>query len=182
MRKIVAGLFASLDGVVEAPETWSTGYFSDEAQQEIGAQMAASDTMLLGRVTYEGFAAYWPGRSAEEDPMAGFMNATPKLVASRTLKEVEWENSTLIEGDAAEELARLKKEPGKDITVTGSVTLVGSLLRSGVLDELRLLVYPIVLGRGRRLYEDGDRVPLRLVDSRSHRNGVLSLVYEPDHP
>lgn len=180
MRKIVAGLFSSLDGVVEAPETWTPGYFSDEAQEEIGAQMAASDTLLLGRVTYEEFAAYWPGQAPDANPVAGFMNSTPKLVASTTLKQVEWENSTLIKGDVADELAKLKEQPGKNISITGSVNLVGSLLRSGVLDELRVLTYPIVLGHGKRLFEDGgDPVSLTLVDSRAHRNGVMSLVYEP---
>jgi dihydrofolate reductase len=180
MRKIVAGLFVSLDGVVEAPERWTFPYFDDEVGQAIGGQMAASDTLLLGRRTYEGFAAYWPEQSAEDDPMAGFMNDVPKLVVSTTLRSVEWKNSTLIDDDVAERLAEEKRRPGKDIAISGSGTLVGSLLRDGLLDELRLLVYPVVVGAGKRLLEEGGaEVPMKLVESRAFGSGVVSLAYEP---
>jgi dihydrofolate reductase len=179
MRKIVAGLFVSLDGVVEAPETWHFPYFNDEMAEAVASQMAAADTMLLGRRTYEEFAAYWADKGSEVE-LADQINNTPKLVASTTLKEVEWRNSTLIEGNVAEQLRRLKEEPGKDISITGSGTLVRSLLRDKVLDELRLLVHPIVVGAGKRLFEaTGDRVALKLVDSRTFSTGVLYLTYEP---
>jgi len=179
MRKIVAGLFISLDGVVEAPETWHFPYFNDEMGAAVAAQMAAADTMLLGRRTYEGFAAFWPNQGSDV-PAADQMNATPKLVASTTLTSVDWQNSTLIKGDVAEELTRLKQGPGKDIAVTGSSTLVRSLLRDGVLDELRLLVHPIVVGQGARLFPDGtSRHPLRLVDATTFTTGVLYLTYRP---
>jgi dihydrofolate reductase len=179
VRKIVAGLFISLDGVVEAPETWHFPYFNDEMAQVVGSQMADSDTMLLGRVTYQDFAGYWPHQGSDVE-MADYMNSTPKLVASTTLDTVDWQNSTLIKGDVAEELAALKKQPGKNISITGSATLVRSLLRDNVLDELQLLVHPIVVGRGKRLFEDGsDQIPLNLVKSTTFSTGVLSLTYAP---
>jgi dihydrofolate reductase len=179
MRKVVAGLFISLDGVVEAPETWHFPYFNDEMGQAVGAQIAESDTMLLGRRTYEEFASYWPNQGSDVE-LADVMNGTPKLVASTTLKHLDWQNSTLIEGDVAEALTELKAGPGKDISITGSPTLVRSLLGAGVLDELRLLVHPIVVGTGKRLFPDGtDRAPLRLAKSETFSTGVLSLTYVP---
>ena len=175
MRKIVAGLFISLDGVVEAPDTWHFPYFNDEMGEAVGAQMAQSDTMLLGRVTYDEFAAYWPDST---DDFAEFMNGTPKIVVSTTLDEATWQNSTLINKDVATELTRLKQQPGKNISITGSPTLVRTLLRDGVLDELRLLVHPIVVGAGKRLFEDGTgTIPLELVESKTFSTGVLALTY-----
>jgi dihydrofolate reductase len=180
MRKIVAGLFVSLDGVTESPEKWNFPYFNDEMGQEIGSQMAAADTLLLGRRTYEEFAAYWPDKTGDEDPFADYINNTPKFVVSTTLKTVAWRNSTLIEENVAEELSKLKQQSGKNISITGSVTLVRSLLRDGLLDELRLMIHPIVLGTGRRLFEDGsDQLSLNLVDAHPFSTGVLSLTYEP---
>lgn len=180
MRKIVAGLFVSLDGVFEAPETWHFPYFNDEMGETIGAQMAESDCMLLGRVTYEEFAAYWPGQTSdgEAGEMAGFMNDTPKYVVSSTLKHAAWKNTSLIDGtNAAEELAALKAQPGKDIAITGSGTLVRTLLRDGLLDELRLLVHPIVVGHGKQLFAGSDEIPLALADARTFSTGVLALTY-----
>ena len=181
MRKIVAGLFISLDGVYEAPEMWHFPYFNGEMGAAVGAQMAESDCMLLGRVTYEEFAAYWPSQTSdgEAGEMAGFMNDTPKYVVSSTLKSVEWKNTTLIDGtNAADELTRLKQQPGKDISITGSGTLVRTLLRAGLLDELRLLVHPIVVGHGKRLFDDGEQVALTLADSQTFSTGVLALTYQ----
>jgi dihydrofolate reductase len=179
MRKIIAGLFISLDGVVEAPETWHFPYFNDEMGEAVTTQAEAADTMLLGRKTYEEFAAFWPNQSSEE-PFADVMNGTPKLVASTTLTSVEWQNSTLIEGDVVEALKRLKEQPGKAISITGSPTLVRSLLRAGVLDELRLLVHPIVVGHGKRLFETEDQpIPLRLVEARTFTTGVQAMTYAP---
>ncbi|HET9457485.1 MAG TPA: dihydrofolate reductase family protein [Candidatus Limnocylindrales bacterium] len=177
MRKIAAGLFISLDGVVEAPEQWHFPYFDDEMGAIVGAQQAESDTMLLGRRTYEEFAAYWPN---SDDELAAVMNGTPKLVASTTLTEPTWENTTVIGGDVSARLAELKRAPGRTISIVGSGTLVRSLLRDGLVDELRLLVHPIVVGAGKRLFPDGtDRVPLRLLDSRTLSTGVLALTYGP---
>jgi dihydrofolate reductase len=179
MRKIIAGLFISLDGVVEAPDQWHFPYFNDEMGEAVGGMMAESDTMLLGRKTYEGFASFWPNQGSEVEG-ADHMNTIPKLVASTTLDRVDWQNSTLIKGNVAEELTRLKQQPGKNIGITGSATLVRSLLRDGVLDELHLLVHPIIVGQGQRLFDDmAAQVPLKLVSSKTFSTGVLSLVYAP---
>ena len=179
MRKIVAGLFISLDGVIEAPEQWHFPYFNDEMGEAVGSQMAAADTMLLGRHTYEEFAGYWADKGSDVD-FADVMNNTPKLVASTTLKAIDWQNSTLIRGDVTDELRRIKQQPGKHISITGSATLVRSLLREGLIDELRLLVHPIVVGSGKRLFESQDeRIPLKLVESRTFSTGVLYLTYAP---
>ena len=180
MRKLVASFFISLDGVVEAPQTWHFPYFNDEMGAVVGEAMAASDAFLLGRRTYEEWAAYWPTAAAAESPMAGPMNETPKFVASTTLERVGWQNSTLLEGDLGEAVAALKAKPGKNIGMSGSATLVRSLLEQGLVDELRLLVHPILLGSGARLFEDGTApVPLELVDSRTFSTGVIDLTYRP---
>jgi dihydrofolate reductase len=178
MRKIVASEFITLDGVVESPEQWQSPYFNDEMGQAVGAAFAASDAMLLGRRTYDTFAAAFGSDDRAGDPMTARMNETPKFVVSTTLDTVGWRNSTLIRGDLAEEVTKLKRRPGKSIAVSGSATLVRSLVREGLLDELKLLVCPIVVGSGQRLFEDGDaRVPLRLANATTFRTGVLSLTY-----
>jgi dihydrofolate reductase len=181
MRKVTAGLFVSLDGVTESPEKWQLPYFNDEMGEAVGAAMAAADAMLLGRMTYQEFASYWPGVSSEDQPFADHMNNTPKYVVSRTLEEpLEWNNSTLIKGNVAEEISRLKRQPGKDIGITGSVTLVQTLLQEDLLDELGLIIHPVVVGSGKRLFEDGG-VPkeLKLVDSKTFSTGVVYLTYRP---
>ncbi len=181
MRKVTAGLFLSLDGVTESPERWQLPYFNDEMEEVVGAAMAAADAMLLGRVTYQGFASYWPGVSAEEEPFAEYMNNTPKYVVSRTLEgPLEWNNSTLIEGNLVEEISRLKQQPGKNIGITGSVTLVQSLLREDLLDELGLMIHPVVVGSGKRIFEGwGEPKGLTLVDSETFSPGVVYLTYRP---
>ncbi|ONI69836.1 pyrimidine reductase [Kribbella sp. ALI-6-A] len=177
MRKIVAGLFISLDGVTQAPDTWHFPYFNDEMGAAVGALSASADTMLLGRRTFEEFASYWPSST---DEMAAQMNNTPKLVVSTTLDSVDhWQNSTLVEGDPLESLTALKDSPGKDISVVGSSTLVRSLLRAKVLDELHLLVHPIAVGHGARLFDEGETVPLELVSATTFSTGVLHTVYRP---
>ena len=179
MRKIVAGLFVSLDGVVESPDKWQFPYFNDEMGADVGAQMDAADAMLLGRVTYQEFASFWPDAPAD-DPFTARMNETPKYVVSTTLESAEWQNSTLIKGNIVEEITRLKQRPGKNIGITGSATLVRSLLREHLLDELRLLVHPLVVGSGKRLFPEGSEpVALTLVESRTFSTGVLSLTYVP---
>jgi dihydrofolate reductase len=176
-RKIVAGLFISLDGVTESPDQWQGPYFNEEMGEVVGAQMAAADTLLLGRRTYEEFAGFWP---TSDDPFADYLNNIPKLVATNTLDTLEWQNSTPIRGDVAAALRELKAQPGRNIGMTGSVSLVRSLLREGVLDELNLLVHPVVVGTGTRLFEPGSaQVPLTLLDSRTFKTGVVSLTYAP---
>jgi dihydrofolate reductase len=179
MRKIVAGLLISLDGVVEAPEKWHLRYFDDEMEDVISTAAAESDAMLLGRRTYEEFAAFWPSQGGV-DPMADYMNDTPKHVVSTTLQSLEWSNSLLVNSDVANEIRLLKQQPGGNLQVTGSPTLVRSLLRDGLLDELALLLHPIVVGSGKRLFDDVDfGTVLKLVDSRTFGSGVLSLSYVP---
>jgi dihydrofolate reductase len=179
MRKVVASLFLSLDGVMEAPEKWNFPYFNDEMGAVIGEAISASDAFLLGRRTYEEWAAFWPNQS-HDDPMAAAINTLPKFVASTTLKEVTWENSTLLNGDVSAEVSKLKRQPGKDISISGSATLVRSLLNAGVIDELRLMIHPVVLGSGRRLFENGTgQTRLELVESQAFSTGVLNLTYRP---
>jgi dihydrofolate reductase len=180
MRKIVAGLFISLDGVVESPEKWHFPYFSEEMGAVIGDRMATSDTMLLGRNTYQEFASYWPQQGSDVE-LADHMNDTPKLVVSSTLDSVDWNNSTLIPGDrAVDELKARKEQPGKDISIVGSPTLVRTLLRDGVLDELDLLVHPIVVGSGKRLFPDGsEQQGLALASSKTFSTGVIHAIYRP---
>jgi dihydrofolate reductase len=181
MRKIVAGLFVTLDGVIEEPNDWMGPYFSPEVGQAVGSLMAAQDTMLLGRVTYDTFAAYWPQQSGE---MADTMNGTPKYVVSGTLASASWQNTTLIRtADAAGEIAALKEQPGGNIGMTGSVTLLAWLLRNGLLDELNLLLFPVVVGHGKRLFSgEGSAVGLRLARSEAFSTGVVHLVYTPAPP
>lgn len=175
-RKVVAGLFMTLDGVVDSPGLWQSRYFDKEVADLISSSLAQSDVLLLGRRTYQEFAEYWPGQGRESQ-LARQMNETPKLVVSSTLETVEWANSSLVTGNLADELAKLKRA-GKSIRVPGSPTLVELLLRGGLLDELALLVHPIVVGGGRRLFEDGAFcTALRLVESRSFGTGVVSLRY-----
>ena len=176
MRKIVAGLFITLDGVVETPEEWMGPYFTPELGQVIGSMMAAQDAMLLGRVTYQAFAAHWPQQSGE---MADTMNNTPKYVVSGTLPSADWQNSTLIPAASAfAEIAELKQQPGQNIGITGSGTLVSSLLRDGLLDELHLFVFPLVAGSGKRLFGASDaRLPLKLLDAATFGSGVVHSTY-----
>jgi dihydrofolate reductase len=177
MRKIAAGLFISLDGVVEAPEKWTGQYFNDQVGQAVGALMASNDAMLLGRVTYEGFAAAFGGQSGG---IADQMNNTPKYVVSATLASADWQNSTLINGDVAARVIELKQQPGKNIGVSGSSALVGWLLRHSLLDQLDLLVFPVVLGGGKRLFSEPDgQVPLTLAGSEAFSSGVVHLTYTP---
>ncbi len=175
MRKIVANLFVSLDGVVESPEQWTGPYFTDDIGQMIGSEMAQADTMLLGRVTYQTFAASFASQAGE---MADQMNTIPKIVVSTTLEAADWQNSTLVASPS--ELATYTRQPGRNIAISGSAALVRSLLGQGLLDELRLLLFPVAVGSGQRLF-DGvtERLPLTLLDSRPFSGGVVRLTYQP---
>lgn len=179
MRKIVAGLLMSLDGVVESPGEWGfSHYFNDEMQEGIAGGVAQADAVLLGRRTYLDFAEIWP-KQGSEVLMADFLNNSPKYVVSFTLKKLDWKNSHLLTGDLGEELAKLKAQPGKNLLIPGSPTLVRSLLRDGLLDELSLNICPVVVGSGMRLFE-GITEPLRLklVDSTTLSNGVVGVTYQ----
>jgi dihydrofolate reductase len=181
MRKIVAGLLMSLDGVVESPNEWGwSQYMNDEMTEGIVAGVAQADAVLLGRRTYVEFANLWPNQGSEV-PMADFLNHSPKYVVSATLDTpLEWANAHLIKGALAEELAKLKQQPGKNILIPGSPTLVRSLLVDGLLDELNLNICPVVVGSGMRLF-DGitDLVRLELVQSTTLSTGVLGVTYQP---
>lgn len=179
MRKIVAGFFMSLDGVTEAPQTWHFPYFNDEMGAAVGAQAAAADAMLLGRVTYEEFAGAFAGADPDNE-MAAQMTNTPKYVVSTTLGRPGWANTTVIKDDVAAQITRLKEQPGANISVTGSAVLVRFLLRHGLLDELRLLIHPIVVGSGARLFDDwSDKLPLTAVHAESFSTGVQAVTYVP---
>jgi dihydrofolate reductase len=181
VRKVIVSEFVSLDGVFEAPDQWHFPYFNDEMGQEIGAAMGQADAMLMGRVLYEEWSAFWPQQDSEENPIAARMNGIQKYVVSTTLEgPLGWNNSTLIGENVAEEISRLKQQPGKDISISGSGSLVRSLLNGGLIDELRLMVHPVVVGSGKRLFEEGgDRMALELVDSRTFSTGVVYLTYRP---
>jgi dihydrofolate reductase len=184
--------FLSLDGVMQAPGApdedteggfqhggWQRPYFDEVLGATAAEGMAETDAYLFGRKTYEKMAAYWP-TAPEDDPYGRHMNSTPKYVASRTLRDVEWQNSTLITGDVAEEVARLKKQPGKSIAVLGSGDLVQTLLEHDLVDEFFLAVYPVVLGSGKRLFREADQVrKLSLVDSKPTSTGGVILTYRP---
>lgn len=193
MRKLIVSEFVSLDGVMQAPGHpdedrsggfehggWQMPYADlDEGQlQAIGEAIAATDAYLFGRRTYEIFAAYWP-QQPDTDMFARTLNGLPKYVASRTLAEpLPWEGSILLGGDVASEVARLKEQQGGNISVLGSGELVQTLLRHDLVDELVLMVSPVVVGSGKRLFRDGlSPTPLRLLDSRSTAGGVLTLTY-----
>ncbi|MBD0253885.1 MAG: dihydrofolate reductase family protein [Rubrobacter sp.] len=181
MRKIVAAEFLSLDGVMESPDRWHFPYFNDEMGRAVGEGFAASDALLMGRVLYEEWAAYWPNQDPEENPVAATMNSIRKYVVSTTLEEpIGWNNTSLIQENVAEELSELKRQPGKDIVISGSGALVRSLLDGGLIDELKLMVHPVVVGSGKRLFEEGERqTALDLVDSRTFSTGVVYLTYRP---
>jgi dihydrofolate reductase len=184
--RIVVTEFVSLDGVMEDPggaETFKYGGWSfefnrgDEGDKFKLDETMSSQALLLGRVTYEGFAEAWPSREGE---FADKFNAMPKYVVSSTLEEPEWSNSTVLRGDVTDEVAKLRQEHDGDIVVHGSARLVQALLERDLVDELRLMVFPVVLGSGKRLFDEtSDKKPLRLVDSKVVGDGVAILTYEP---
>jgi dihydrofolate reductase len=180
VRKIKSNFFISLDGVVEAPDQWHFPYFSDEMGNVVGSAFATTDAMLMGRVLYEEWSAYWPENA--DQPFGDVINPIRKYVVSDSLQSAEWENTEVLGGDvAAQKLADIKAQDGGDISMSGSPTTVRWLLSEGLLDELNLLVHPIVVGGGlARLFPaDQPTVPLELVSSQTFENGVLNLSYAP---
>ncbi len=174
MRKLVVTEFLSLDGIMEDP-AWTFKYWNDDIAKFKGEETTASDALLLGRVTYQGFAAAWPGR---QDEGADYFNGVRKYVVSTTLDKVEWNNSMLVKGDILEEITKLKQQDGKDIIVHGSATLVQTLIQHDLVDRYRLLVYPVVLGKGKRLFQDDTKATLKLVEVKAFGD-VTALVYQP---
>jgi dihydrofolate reductase len=188
MGRIVVTEFVSLDGVMEAPgggedyrhAGWTFAINRGEEGDRFKLdELIEAEAQLLGRVTYEGFAAAWP-RMTDEAGFAAKMNAMPKYVVSSTLKEAEWSNSTVLSGDLGEEVAKLKREVDGVILVAGSAQLVQGLIERDLVDELRLMVFPVVLGEGKRLFgATSDKKPLRLVGSKTVGDGIAVLTYEP---
>ncbi|TDE11794.1 dihydrofolate reductase family protein [Jiangella asiatica] len=176
MRKIISGLFVSLDGVAEAPDTWHFEWFDDEMGAAVGALMADNHAMLLGRRQYEEFAAYWP---TSDDDFAEIMNGQKKYVVTNTLTEATWNNTEIISGDVMARIKALKEEGGKNLGITGSLSLVRSLLTAGLLDELHLMVHPVVVGRGARWFDGLADVKLELLRSEAFSKGVVNQVYGP---
>jgi dihydrofolate reductase len=194
MRKLVINEFLTLDGVMQAPGGaeedrtggfehggWQQSYGDDVFGKTVIEGMAEAGGFLLGRRTFEIFAAYWPTAPAEDRAFAEPLNTLPKYVASRTLHEpLAWSNSTLISGDVAEGVRRLKQESGKDLHVIGSGNLVQTLIANDLIDEYRLMIHPIVLGSGARLFREGNpRRPLTLIDSKTSTTGVVLATYRP---
>jgi dihydrofolate reductase len=187
MRKIAAGLFISLDGVVEAPDRWHFPYFSDEMDAAVDATLGAADTLLFGRKTYASFAGAWPKREAAGEEDAGFakkLGDVRKIVVSTQQLQFSWRNSEQLQGDLVEAVAALKAEPGDGtIGMSGSVSVLRQLLAGGLLDELHLLVHPIAVRKGMRLFDEGEPpIPFDLVSSHAFQTGVLNLVYAPAEP
>ena len=193
MRKLTVSEFVSLDGVMQAPggadeDTeggfrhggWQMGYFDDVAGERIDASMAQTGAFLIGRRTYEIFASYWPTQS-DDDPFARILNGLPKYVASTTLGEpLAWKNSTLLQGDVAKAVAELKEGEGGNIVVLGSGGLVQTLYENDLVDEYALMIHPIVLGSGKKLFREVPRKPLKLADSVITSTGVLMATYVPE--
>jgi dihydrofolate reductase len=187
MRDVVVTEFISLDGVIEDPggaegfehAGWTVPYWNDEIATFKNDELFASDALLLGRKTYEAFAAAWPERT-DEQGFADRMNSLPKYVASTTLDKLEWSSSHVLDGDVAEAVAELKQQPGRDILVYGSGELVRTLMRHDLVDRYQLLVYPIVLGSGRRLFDGAPKKPLRLSETQAFGSGVVLLSLTPE--
>jgi dihydrofolate reductase len=170
-----------LDGVIEAPETWHFPYLSDDMQAFINEAINTADAFLYGRVTYAGFASFWPTQTENEFGIADKLNNTPKYVVSTTLDKAEWNNATLIKGNLDTEINKLKQQIAGTIAMTGSANLIQSLMEYGLVDEFQLLVHPIVVGNGKRLFNDGVKTTgLKLTASQTFSSGVIVLTYQPD--
>lgn len=194
MKKLVVGTFLTLDGVMQAPGDpqedteggfkyggWQMSLFDDDAGKFIGEQIAATNALLLGRKTYEILAGFWPN-APTDDPIAQKLNNLPKYVVSTTLDKVEWNNSTLIKGNVAEEVNKLKQQPGSGtLSVTGSGKLARTLMQDDLVDEYDLWIHPVVLGSGKRLFESGIvPINLKLVETKTTSSGIVILTYQPD--
>jgi len=177
MRKVIVTEFLTLDGVYDESIPWKRDYSPDDSQLKHD-ELFESGALLLGRVTYQGFAQYWPSAPGA---FAERMNSLPKFVATTTLASLEW-NATALEGDVVTAVEALKQQEGGSLLVYGSGTFVQTLLRHGLVDELRLMIFPVVLGSGKRLFAEGERLPLNLTSSRDLGAGVLLLTYEPAAP
>lgn len=177
--RLVATEYLSLDGVFEEPGRWSGPFFNDQAGQFKWAELQASDALLLGRKTYEGFAAAWPHMKGTGE-FGEKMNTMTKYVVSSTLDQLDWPGSTLVKGDLATEIGRLKGEPGHDLLLSGSARLFNALMKENLIDLYRFMVHPVVLGTGTRLFAGGgEKRVLELVETRRFSSGILIMEYRP---
>lgn len=177
MRDVIVTEFLSLDGVMEDPQ-WTFPFWNEEIAQFKAEETTANDVLLLGRVTYEGFAAAWPQRT-DEASGGRYFNSVRKYVVSNTLDKAEWNNAHIIRGDILTEITKLKQQGGENLVVHGSGTLARWLMQHDLVDRYRLLVYPVVRGAGMRLFQDGASAALTLVETRVFSSGVAALIYEP---
>jgi dihydrofolate reductase len=179
MRKIIATEYVTLDGIMEAPNLWSFQFWSEETAKFKFDELFASGALLLGRVTYQGFAAAWPTMK-DEQGFAERMNGLPKYVVSTTLKEAMWNNSTLIKENIYTEILNLKQQPGQDILLAGSADLFNALLEHSLIDEVRFMLHPIFWGKGKHLFKEGSAATaMKLTGTQSFRSGISILSYEP---
>ena len=176
--KLVVSEFLSLDGVMEDPQ-WTAPYWNDEIAKFKFSELRETNAHLLGRLTYEGFAVAWPSRT-DEQGFADRMNSLPKYVVSTTLEKAEWKNSHIIKENIVEEISKLRQQTGGNILLAGSVTLVQTLVKHDLVDEYHLLVYPVILGAGKRLFQDGCNARLKLVELITFSSGVVAQIYHPD--
>jgi len=182
MRKIIASIYSTLDGVIERPgeDGWSIPYFGPDAAEYATEQLFGCAALLLGRVTYEGFAAAWPNMEAETGDFGARMNSMPKYVVSNTLEKADWTNTTVLSGDIKEQVGELKAQQGQDLLVYGSGRLTNELIRLGLLDELRLWIHPVVTGHGRRMFPEGSTAKFGLAGTRTLSTGVVIATYTPE--
>lgn len=183
MRKLVVSEWVTLDGVFDANtmKDWFTPYDSEDRRKHIKAGVMAADAFLMGKVTYKMLASYWSVLADDaEEGLAGKLNNTPKFVVSSKLKKADWNNSTIIKDKVVKEITKLKQQPGKEIQIGGSATLVQSLMKADLIDEFRFLVHPVIMGRGKPFFKDGMRTKgLELVETKALALGVMSLTYKP---
>lgn len=177
MRELIVTENLTLDGVANEMDQWFSPFAGDDIAAVNREHMAAADAVLLGRVTYEEFKDFWPHQTDDPTGVSDYLNRTPKYVFSSTLDEPDWQNTTILRGPLEDEVAALRAQPGANMVVSGSISLAQSLARAGLVDEYRLFVYPVVLGRGRRLFPDAIHASLQLVDTRTFSSGVVLMIY-----
>jgi dihydrofolate reductase len=180
LMRLVATEYLSLDGIFEEPGQWSNPWFDDQVGQFKYAELQASDALLLGRKTYEGFAAAWPNMKGTGD-FGEKMNSMPKYVVSSTLDKVDWPGSKLVKGDVVAEVRKLKEQPGSDLLLAGSAQLFNALMEANLIDLYRIMLFPVVLGKGKRLFAEGtDRRVLAVPETKTFASGVAILEYRPE--
>jgi dihydrofolate reductase len=181
MRRLVITENVTLDGVADEMQHWFSPFGGDDLEAVNREHMAAADAVLLGRITYTEFKDFWPRQTDDPTGVSDYLNRTQKFVVSSTLAETaaDWDHTTILRGPVAAEIAALKAQPGKDIVLSGSISLAQTVLREGLVDEYRIYIYPVILGRGRRLFPEGADSNLRLVDARTFADGVVLLTYQP---